>query len=223
MLRINLLPVREKRRRSAGQRHIFLIAALVGVECLGFYYVYSEQDEERQKRVDENAVKQKKIDKLKAEIGDISELESKKSELQQQQKILDALEVGRQGPVRVLQDIWFMLTPPTDRRTRVEIERRGGQPNWDPKRLWLTSFVESERDLTILGAAKSNDDVAEFLTRLGSSKYFNDVQLLWTKGREADESLNKVKYVQFNVRCRVSYLGGEANPLGDMLRGGGTN
>ncbi len=221
MLRINLLPVREKRRRTAGQRHLFLIAILLGIECLGFFYVYGEQVEELNKRLAVNADRKGKIDKLKSEIGDISELEGKKAELEQQQQILDALEVGRQGPVRVLQDIWFMLTPPPDRRTRLEIERRGGQPNWDPKRLWLTSFVEEEREVTLLGEAKSNDDVAEFLTRLSTSKYFQNVQLLWTRGREAEEALNKVKYVQFNVRCRVSYTGGEGGGLGDMLKGGG--
>lgn len=221
MLRINLLPVREKRRRTAGQRHLFLIAVLLGIECLGFFYVYGEQEEDLSKRMAVNSEKQGRIDKLKKEIGDISELESKKAELEQQQQILDALEVGRQGPVRVLQDIWFMTTPPPDRRTRLAIERRGGQPNWDPKRLWLTSFIEEEREVTLLGEAKSNDDVAEFLTRLSSSNYFKNVQLLWTKGREAEEQLNRVKYVQFNVRCRVSYTGGKGGGIGEMLKAGG--
>ncbi len=221
MLRINLLPIREKRRRSAGQRHLFMIAVLIGFECLGFFYVYGEQEEELAKRMAVNAEKQSRIDKLKKEIGDVSDLESKKAELEQQQQILDSLEVGRQGPVRVLQDLWFMLTPPPDRRTRLEIERRGGQPNWDPKRLWLTSFTEQNRQVTLLGEAKSNDDVAEFLTRLSTSKYFKNVQLLWTKGREADKDLNSVKYVQFNVRCRVSYSGGKGGGMEAMLGGGG--
>lgn len=221
MIRINLLPVRETKRRTAGQRHIFLILVAVALECLGFFYVYGTQTEDLAERAKVNNDKKQRIETLKKDVGDIGELEAEKADLEQQQRILETLEVGRQGPVKVLQELWFMLTAPADGKARAEIERRGGQPNWDPKRLWLSSFVETENQVTILGEAKSNDDVAEFLTRLSKSEYFRDVQLLWTKGRDAGAQLNNVRYVQFNVSCYVSYTGKADGGLLDLAPAGG--
>jgi type IV pilus assembly protein PilN len=207
MIRINLLPIREKRRRATGQRHIFVILILLAIECMGFFYVYNGRAEDLSDRKSVNRKKQGEIDKLKNDIGNIETLKSQKADLEQQQEILDALELGRSGPVRVLDEMSFLLTSPADARARLDLERRGAQPNWDPKRVWLKSFVEQDRNVTIVGEAKDNDDVAEFLTRLASSDYFRDVQLLWTKGEEAKDIGQGLRFVRFNVRCRVSYVG----------------
>lgn len=223
MIRINLLPVKEKRRRATGQRHLFVIAVLVGLECLAFFYVYSTQADEYGRRKSENTQKDTQIDKLKREVGDIEELQKQKRELEQQQEILDQLEARRSGPVRVLQEIMFLLTPPPDARARVELEKRGGQPNWDSERVSLKTFVEQENQVTIMGEAKSNDDVAEFLTRLSHSRYFYDVRLLNTKLQTGGKDLGEVHFVQFNVRCKVSYSGapGAEVSLQDMRKKGG--
>ena len=207
MIRINLLPVKEKRRRATGQRHLFVIAILVAIECLGFFYVYSTRADDLSKRAGANKQKKAQIEKLKREVGDIEQLQKEKRELEQQQEILDRLEEHRSGPVKVLSELMFLLTPPPDAKARLEIEKRLGQPNWDSKRVWLKSFVEQETQVTILGEAKSNDDVAEFLTRLANSQYFKDVRLLWTKQQLANKALANLRFVQFTVRCRISYGG----------------
>ena len=211
MIRINLLPVKGTRRRATGQRHLFVIAVMLGIECLGFFYAYNTKAEELEGRKQVNSEKKKKIDQLKAEVGDIEKLQLEKSSLEQQQQVLDALEVGRAGPVNVLAELSFLMTIPSDARARLEVERRGGQPNWDSKRVWLRAFNEADNNVTIIGEAKSNDDVAEFLTRMQSSDYFKDVKLLWTKQREVAE-LNNLRFVRFNVRARVSYTGDAVVP-----------
>ena len=217
MIRINLLPVKEKRRRATGQRHLFVIAILVALECLAFFYVYTTRADDLARRESENKQKTAQIEKLKQEGGDIEKLQSTKRELEKQQEILDSLELGRSGPVKVLNALMRLLSPPEDARARLEIERLGGQPNWDSKRVWLRSFVEEARTGTIIGEAKSNDDVAEFLTRLSQSEFFNNVKLRWTKQHEAGDNLGNLRYVRFEVHCTVQYTGKEGGGLPAML------
>ena len=223
MIRINLLPVKEKRRRATGQRHLFVIAILMALECLAFFYVYTTQADDLSKRQTVNKQKKAQIEKLKREVGDIEKLQSTKRELEKQQEILDSLELGRSGPVKVLSEIMFLLTPPADARQRLRLEQMGGQPNWDSKRVWLRSFVEEASVATIIGEAKSNDDVAEFLTRLSSSDFFNDVKLRWTKQQEAGPDLGNMSYVRFEVSCTVAYMGkrGGGMPAMMLSPGGG--
>ena len=57
--------------------------------------------------------------------------------------------------------------------------------------------------MKIKGAAKSDEDVAEFLKRLKVSAFFSDVYWQQTKP-EIDTKLN-VSYVTFDVTCRVNY------------------
>jgi len=217
MIRINLLPVKEKRRRATGQRHLFVIAILVALECLAFFYVYTTRADDLSKRKSENKQKKDQIEKLKKEVGDIEKLQATKRELEKQQEILDSLELGRSGPVKVLSELMTLLSPPADARARLALERLGGQPNWDSKRVWLRSFVEESRMGTIIGEAKSNDDVAEFLTRLSHSHYFANVKLRWTKQHEAGDDLGNLSYVRFEVHCTIAYMGKDGPGLSPAM------
>jgi len=76
-----------------------------------------------------------------------------------------------------------------------------GFTNWETKRAWLDSYTENKLEVKIRGAAKSNEDVAEFLKRLNSSVFFKDVNLDAT----AQASKGSVKYVNFGLSAKVIY------------------
>ncbi|MCK6573866.1 PilN domain-containing protein [Myxococcota bacterium] len=91
-----------------------------------------------------------------------------------------------------------MLTPVTDPIQKLAQEKRKWNPDWDPKRLWIESFREEKRRLKINGFARTNDDLAEFLHRLNTSKHFVNVRLNVSESVESSE-LDGLKLVRFDL------------------------
>jgi Tfp pilus assembly protein PilN len=88
-------------------------------------------------------------------------------------------------------------------------ENPGAVPSekWDPHRLWLTAFKEADRNVTVQGFGKTNDDVAEFLRRLTASKFFTDVQLVRTEEKIEKDTATGSTYstISFEVKTKVKY------------------
>ena len=79
----------------------------------------------------------------------------------------------------------------------------GFNPNWEPKRVWILSYEEKLHNVTVKGAAKSDEDVAEFLKRLKQSAFFSDVY--WKQTTPLFDNKLNVAYVTFDVTCKVNY------------------
>ncbi len=218
MIRVNLLPPRKKKAVVAGQRHMALIFAVLLIECIGLAFVYQQRNAVLQQKAGTNTDKAKEVERLKREIGDLDKLRKEREELEKQQEILDSLERARSGPVRVLDDVAFLLTPATTEKAVAELQRRKLNTTWDPRRVSLVAFEEKDREVHITGVAKTNDDVAEFMKRLESSRHFFNVQLNFTKSAQAREV--DAMIVSFDIRCRISYSGKQDEaPVFDSQQG----
>ena len=73
----------------------------------------------------------------------------------------------------------------------------------DSRRLWITAFKEEDRQVTLTGAARGHDDVAEFLRRLNVSPYFAEVRLVKTQSAMNNEL--HLELVQFEIECTARY------------------
>ena len=118
--------------------------------------------------------------------------------------MLDGLLEGQAGPVKMLDELSVMLTPVSDPLQKLAQEKRRWTPDWDPKRLWIMSFVESSRKLKIQGYARTNDDLAEFLHRLNTSKHFVEVRLNLSEMVELS-AVPGLKLVRFDVDALALY------------------
>ncbi len=208
MIRINLLPTRKAKRQEAGQRQ-FLLMGLSILATLGLVvFVHLRATTELENAQHDNTILQADVARLKQELGDYDKVRAQREQLLKQRKTIQSLEAGRTGPVYLLRELSDILSPgkgPTfDRITYEETLRRdpnAGFSNWDPKRAWIESYVENRQKVKIRGAAKSNEDVAEFLKRLNASVFFKDVNLDAT----AQASRGPVKYVNFGLSATVIY------------------
>jgi type IV pilus assembly protein PilN len=209
VIRINLLPLRKVKRAEAGQRQflylgVALLATLGGV--IFFHLQTSAQADELKRR---NTILQADVARLKQEVGDYDKVRSQREELLRQRKTIQALEAGRTGPVYLLREISEILSPgkgPTfDRISYEETLRRdpnaGFNASWDARRVWVDGYAEDHKRIKLRGAAKSNEDVAEFLKRLNSSVFFSDVNLDAT----SQVSGRGIKYVNFSLSANVMY------------------
>jgi len=75
--------------------------------------------------------------------------------------------------------------------------------NWDPRRLWLGEYHESERAVKLAGFARDAEDVSEFLRRLTLSELFADVRLL--PGSKGFDPATKLELIRFEMSAKVRY------------------
>ncbi|MBI4817629.1 MAG: PilN domain-containing protein [Deltaproteobacteria bacterium] len=181
MIRINLLPIRQEKRRETVQQQLLAfvgILILVGLACVGWWKM---KDNDLQDKIRQVAAKQTEIKQLDKIIGEVNEFTAKKKELQSKLEVIQQLKKGKTGPVRALDDL------------ATEI----------PKRVWLTRVAEMKGELTLTGYAIDHEDVSAFMKALQKSKYFTNVNLAYS--RAADESGKGVTTYSFSITCTVNY------------------
>ncbi len=209
MIRINLLPIRKAKRAEAGQRQFLFMGLAILATVGGIVMLHLQTTRELDEATRKNTILAADVARLKQELGDYDKVRAQREELLRQRKTIQALDAGRTGPVYLMREMSEILSPgkgPTfDRVTYEEQLRRdpnwGFNASWDTRRVWIDNYVETERSIQLRGAAKSNEDVAEFLKRLNASVFFRDVRLDST----AAQAARSVKYVAFNLSAKVNY------------------
>lgn len=212
MIRINLLP-RAKRQTSEGVGArvwgtTYLVAAVVW--CLALAFVYFSLSSDRDQALAQNVELQRQIDKVKSSSGNLEDLNKQLERSKQLEGVVKGLLDARQGPSRMLLELSAILSPgrgPTIDVQRLEEMRKvnpeaGFTPGWDPHRLWIEGFEEQGRACKIVGVARNNEDIAEFMRRLSLSRLFEGVVLVRTG--EANGSY-KIPVVGFELTCKVRY------------------
>jgi type IV pilus assembly protein PilN len=209
VIRINLLPIRKVKRAEASQRQFVYMGMAILATVVGVVFLHLQAAGQLEGIKRRNTILAADVARLKKEIGDYEKVRSQREELLRQRKTIQALDAGRTGPVYLLREMSEILSPgkgPTfDRVTYEETLRRdpnaGFNASWDPRRVWMDAYAEDQRRVRIRGAAKSNEDVAEFLKRLNSSVFFSEVNLDST----SQVSGRGIKYVNFSLSASVNY------------------
>lgn len=186
MIRINLLgQIRPKAARrpvdtGGALPALFIAAGLVlGLLVLGFlYYSYQRQ--------------------LTAENAKITQLKAQKADLENIKQQVEAFEKQKQVLVQRVQTI-----------EQLQRDRTGGQELLDmiantvsrTENLWLTSMTRKGKNLSLEGASASVNSVANFITALKRSGYFQKVEIKETK---QDDKNTAVQTFNFQMSAEIS-------------------
>jgi Tfp pilus assembly protein PilN len=162
MIRINLLGrARPKAARQAVPLEatlqvVFFIAALVVAFGVLYYNWHStnQQIAEVRLHIQKQTGEKARLLQLKAQVD---EFERQKVVLQQRINIIEQLQRNRTGGQELLDALANTVT-----RTDT---------------LWLTSMTRSGNGLTLIGTAGSINAVANFITQLEHSGYFNQIEI----------------------------------------------
>jgi type IV pilus assembly protein PilN len=157
MIKINLLPREERKRRTQVNTPILLglLGAVVAVLAMGYGWYWLNGEVNRL---------QSDIQKTQAEMNRFEELakqvdkfQAEKKRLEEKIKVIETLVVAQGGPVRLLDEISKAL----------------------PNEVWLTTVNRVGKRLEIGGIAFSNFNVATFMTNLAAaSALFSNVDLV---------------------------------------------
>src|SRR5688500_12954281 len=121
MIRINLLPVRQVKKREAGKQWLVLGAALVVATLVGNFLWYSARSSEASQKRAEVKQRDQRNAELEKIIGEVTNINKRKKEVEDKLKVLTDLRKSRSGPVRLL-DALSTATP---------------------RKVWLTKFEET--------------------------------------------------------------------------------
>lgn len=145
-IRINLLPVRQVKKREMGRQFLVMVAGALIISGAANYYWYSSRDAERQRRQDNVAETQRRIDALEKQIGEVNDLKKRKKEVEDKLAILEKLKKQRSGPVKLLDALSSAI----------------------PKKVFIGDFDEKASSVRVTGTGESYEDVSEFMRGLSN-------------------------------------------------------
>lgn len=190
MIRINLLPYRESRKRESilRQINIFLTVFFVVFVILLYYSIWLGKKIgdlntkiQNTKIMLTQAEKQaKKVDHIKKEL----------EKLGHKTDVIKNIEMNRRAPVILLEN----MTQIVAEKSSISMPDESVKP---VKRLWFTSFEASGEKVDINGIALDNKTIADFMSRLEASKLYNNVNLKTIK----QQKINKLNLKQFQIEC----------------------
>jgi type IV pilus assembly protein PilN len=181
MIRINLLPVREKKKKESTRKMFSILALFLGMVALviaGFHLSLSSEINQVQAQI---KTYNDEIKRLKIDTKDVEKFKAEKEDLQRRLNIIYTLQRAKTGPVRVLDDLVTAL----------------------PGKLWLTSLKEKGGKMEIKGVAFDNQDIAKFMTNLERSGVIRNVELVVSQ--QTEKKKINIKLKEFTLTCQVNY------------------
>lgn len=206
MIRINLLAQKKRAERSEGsQVWLAVVMVVVLAEVAALFVLHSFKAEELADQERKNAELTSQIDQARRNVSNHEQVKAELELLRARETAIQKLQSGRSGPTAILMELARILTPgrgPSVDPDRLAQLRRDNplavfNPTWDARRLSISAYVESKRQLRLDGKARDGEDVSELARRLNLSSYFYDVKLL-PATREADA-------VKFSIEAKVRY------------------
>lgn len=173
MIRINLLPHREEKRKARRQQFILLsaIAALGGllVWFIGHSVITGYVDGQNQK----NAMLKEEIALLDKEISEIKGLREQAEALLSRKQVIESLQTNRTEPVHIFNELARQI----------------------PEGLYLKSLKQTGSRINITGYAQSNARVSNLMRNLDASPYLQNAELVEVKA----SVLNTRRVSEFNL------------------------
>jgi len=178
MIKINLLPYREKEKKENLQQQIViflgtLVIFLLIILGVHTYFVMNVSNLEGKIKAAET-----RLAYLNKKVGDIEGFKRDKKELEQKLGVINALETDRLFPVRMLDEL-NMIVPAKD--------------------AWLERITQTKQEIRIEGTARDNSVVATLMKNLEKADFIQSVELVVSRERDVVGA----KLQQFTLSCVI--------------------
>ncbi len=159
MIRINLLPHREEKRKARQKQFAILagLAAVIGLAIAGLLWVVFDTQIENQK--DRNKYLTTEIAKLDKQIDEIKRIREETASLLSKKQVVEGLQSNRSEPVYLLDQLLRQL----------------------PEGLYLKSIKQTGAKISVTGYAQSNARVSAFMRNIDASPYLGNPNLVEIK------------------------------------------
>ena len=159
MIRVNLLPHREEKRKRRQQQFgvLAVIAAGLGVLVAAVVWLYLDQQVTAQQA--NVAYMKAEIDKLEKQIEEIRKIREETAALLAKKQVVESLQSNRSEPVQLLDQLLRQL----------------------PEGVYLKAVKQVGPKVNVMGYAQSNARVSTLMRNLGASPYLENPELIEIK------------------------------------------
>ncbi len=178
MIKINLLPYREKAKKESRSKQITYIVSAVVLFIAGLawsYMYFSTQVSDLETNL---ATSKQSLKILNEKVGDLEKFKVKKAELELKLGVIGKLEENRLLPVKTLDDL-SMLVP--------------------QKNIWLIKIDQNNDSLKIEGVGRDNIAAADFMKTIEGFAPIRSVDLVSSKKVE----ISGITLQQFVFSCKM--------------------
>ena len=176
MIKINLLPYREKAKKDTFLRQIFIVVGSFVIFFLLLVLAYmwiSSTIYDLEVKIKESESLLVDLDK---KIGDLEKYKKDKKELEDKLGVIATLEENRLAPVKILDNL-ALIVPAKD--------------------IWLTKITQKGNNISIQGIGRDNIVVADFMKRIEQYEPIKSVDLVSAKKTE----ISGITLQEFNFSC----------------------
>ena len=159
MIRINLLPHREIRRKQQQQQFFFLLGGIVAIGTGVWFIVHTYLDEQHDVQVSRNKYLQEEIVKLDKQIAEIQKLKEQTAALLARKRVVETLQGNRSETVHLLDQLVRQL----------------------PDGVYLKGVKQAGTRVTITGLTQSQARVSTLMRNLESSPQLENPGLVEIK------------------------------------------
>ena len=191
MIRINLLPHREEKRKARQKQFAILagLAVAVGLTVAGLLWVVFDTQIENQK--DRNKYLTAEITKLDKQIEEIKRIREETASLLSKKQVVEGLQSNRSEPVYLLDQLLRQL----------------------PEGLYLKSIKQTGAKISVTGYAQSNARVSAFMRNIEASPYLGNPNLSEIKAVTVNTQRANEFILDFLIK-RVKADEGKGAPAG---------
>ena len=191
MIRVNLLPHREEKRKRRQQQFAVLagIVAVIGLLAAGAVWLFLDQQVTQQHA--NVAYMKGEIAKLDKEIEEIRKIREETASLLAKKQVVEGLQSNRSEPVQLLDQLLRQL----------------------PEGVYLKAVKQVGPKVNVMGYAQSNARVSTLMRNLGASPYLENPELVEIKATPApDKSGNRINEFSMNISIKRAKAEDSAAP-----------
>jgi type IV pilus assembly protein PilN len=181
MIRVNLLPHREEKRKRREQQFAVLagVSAVIALAAAGIVWLYLDSQVTQQKN--NVAFMKGEIAKLDKQIEEIRKIREETASLLAKKRVVEGLQANRSEPVQLLDQLLRQL----------------------PEGVYLKAVKQTGPKVNVAGYAQSNARVSTLMRNLGASPYLENPELVEIKAvPNPDKSGNRVNEFNMNISIK---------------------
>jgi type IV pilus assembly protein PilN len=182
MIRVNLLPHREIRRKQQQQQFFILLGSVIAIGAAIWFVVHTYLDEQHDVQVSRNKYLQDEIVKLDKQIAEIQKLKDQTAALLARKRVVETLQSNRSEVVHLLDQLIRQL----------------------PDGVYLKSIKQVGPRVTITGFTQSQARVSTLMRNLDSSPQLENPGLIEIKAvQQGGQRINEFTLNISTTRARV--------------------
>lgn len=180
MIKINLLPVREAKKKETAVQQIIIFCIVIVVVAAVVMSLYIVKQVQVATTKNDITAANNKINELKTKIGTLEKLKALKEQVRKKLDVLTQLRKNKTGPALRLATLSDLT----------------------PDQLWLTGYNENGMDVKISGIAYTEELIAQFMRALEASNDYMTVELVVSEQTEAAGT--KLKKFDITMKLEAS-------------------